>query len=144
MSNSEKMTLEEKIVQHIKTMGLSTLIDDEDAITNLAKRAVSEALFQPVRINAGYGRMEERDSIAVSAARDIAKQATDTIAKTLIDQIANDPAIREAMLKTIIQCIPAAITNVLQDGIRAVINTHSLDSINVLQNQIWDLKNPNA
>ena len=30
MSNSEKMTVEEKLVQHLKKVGLGQLIEDED------------------------------------------------------------------------------------------------------------------
>lgn len=84
-SNSEKMTLEEKLVQQIKTTTLAGLIDDEDAIASLVKKAIHEALFQSRIIYTGkYGESKKIDSPVVEAARDVVKQATSKIIEELI------------------------------------------------------------
>lgn len=102
MTNSAKMSLEERLVQHIKDVGLGALIDDEDAITELTRRAVDQALFQPIRVTDRYGRTEEtKDSLVVEAARGIARAALDKLVAEEVERVKADPqamaAIRAAM-----------------------------------------------
>lgn len=44
--NSPKMTLEERIVQTLKDDSLMKLVGDEDAITELVKRAISRSALR--------------------------------------------------------------------------------------------------
>ena len=110
-SNSQNMTLEEKIVEQIKRYGLHELLDDEDAIAELAKRAVKEALIQPRRIAAEgyYGRYEEKDSPIVEAARKMAEQ----IAVSASAELAADAEFQKLLREAMAAALPNAIGNSL-------------------------------
>lgn len=109
-SNSQNMTLEQKIVEQIKRYGLHELLDDEDAIAELAKRAVKEALIQPRRaLGDGYGRYTEQDAPVVAAARDLAKQLADDVAAKLAADAEFQKLLRDAMA----DALPNAISNSL-------------------------------
>ena len=70
-SNSANMTFEEKVVQHIKEQSISVLMDDEQALTDLTRRAVNEALFKDRADSNGYNRKE---APVHEYAREIAKR----------------------------------------------------------------------
>lgn len=109
MSNSAAMTLEEKLVQHIKTIGLGALIDDEDAIAELTKRAIDQALLQPQRIRKEYGGYEERDSLVVAAARVIASKAIEGLTAELVKHLSLNRQVQQAVLDAVVAALPAAI-----------------------------------
>lgn len=101
-SNSEKMTMEERLVQHIKDDKLMILMDDEIAVTQLVKKAINEALFTPQKTKNDYGRVtEEVPSPVVAAAQEIANTAIEKLVDEEVEKLkANKDAmqaIREAM-----------------------------------------------
>jgi len=112
-SNSAKMTLEDKVVQHIKDVGMGVLIDDEDAILELVKRAVHAALIDPPQKRSTYGSGWENDgeAIAVKTAREIAKKAADRVTDELVEVLAKDDEFRKKILEAYVLAIPGAIND---------------------------------
>lgn len=117
MTNSAKMTLEERLVQKIKGDTLASLIGDEDAILELTKRAIQEALFQPQRTPKQYGGYTEMDSIAVAAARAAANRACDKIATETVTKLMSDQAVRAALDAAFAKMMPGAIYHWLNQGL---------------------------
>lgn len=106
-SNAKAMTLEERLVQHIKETGLGVLITDEDAITELTRRAVREALLQPKREQDRYGNYsQQKDSPVVEAARVIAKTAIEKVTAAEVERIVADPETMAAIRTAIIAHLP--------------------------------------
>jgi hypothetical protein len=135
-ANSPKMTLEARLVQHMKTVGLGALIDDEDAITELAKRAVQEALFQPTRTldGGGWGRTVESDSPVVAAAREVAKAAMEKLVSGEIERMMADPKAKEAIRNAIAVSTLTAIQSTAENNLRAQVQLMQTDVLQVLRN----------
>jgi len=105
-SNSKNMSIEEVLVQHLKTVGLGLLITDEDALTELTRRAIEQALFQPTR---SRSHLTETDSIVITAAKEIGKQATSKIVEILVAEVLEREDVKKAMREAIAAAIPDAI-----------------------------------
>lgn len=132
-SNAKGMTLEARIVQTLKDDHLMKLVGDEDAITDLVKRAITEALFQPRRISGGYGRIEETDSVAVSAARNIAEKAASKLAGDLITSVMEDAAFQERVKVAMLQAIPSVMMKGFDDSIRNAAQQAVLEQLDCLR-----------
>jgi len=108
-TNSPKMTLEEKLVQNLKEEKLYALLGDEDALLELVRRALHEALFQPTRIPRQYGGWDDKDSVVVAAARQMAKDGCAKLVDEMIAQILADPHIKTVIKEAIAVAMPEAI-----------------------------------
>lgn len=117
-SNISKMTVEERLVKHIKETGLGLLIDDEDAITELTRRAIEAALIQPRRVYTGGYYDRDQDSPVVAAAREVAREALRKLADEQIEKIKADPKSMEAIQRG----MGAAVAEVLKEGISQLMN----------------------
>lgn len=117
-TNSKNMTLEERIVQNIKDEKLFALIGDEDAITELTRRALREALFQNRRERTGEYSWndKERDSPVVEAARE---QAT-IVAKEVARELLTDPEVRQKINEALSQLLPVVLMDIMRSGIKEV------------------------
>lgn len=110
-SNSSQMTLEEKLVQTIKTTALASLVDDDDAITELTRRAVNEALYAERRNpDTGWAARTMLPSPAVQAAEAAATRAANAIVAEMVDHLKVDPEF--------IKLCSDAFTKALSDAIR--------------------------
>lgn len=96
MTNEAKMTLEEKLVQRIKSDTLMSAIGDEDMLTELVKRALREALFQERTVGTGYHSRKE-PSLAVSEAQKIAAEAITRLAQEMFEEVVARPDVRKAI-----------------------------------------------
>ena len=133
MRNSAAMTLEERVVQKIKDDTLMAVIGDEDAILELTKRALHEALFQPRRNpDQSYGSVRELDSPVVEAAREAARLLAKGIASTLLA----DEDVKVKVGEAIAKAVPAAIAGQLHDFIRESVRYDVMDSQSGLMNAI--------
>jgi hypothetical protein len=140
MSDNEKaMTLEDRIVQSLKDETLYKLVGDEDAITELVKRAINEALYQPQRIKVdNYGRYETKDSVVVEAARGIARKAADEAVGQLVKQILADETIVTLIRRGILEILPAVITGSLHYNFQSQLNMAVTTSVDSLKKQLVD------
>ena len=136
MSNSEKMTLEERVVQKIKSDTLMALVGDEDAILELAKRAVREALYQPQRKARSYGGWDESDSVVVEAARDVAKQVSEKVTTTLVEELLSDKEFKKKLTETIAQVFPSIISSTLERQLGVFITMSSREMYDELRAEI--------
>ena len=119
MSNEAKMTLEEKITQRIKDDTLMAVVGDEDAITDLVKRALDEALFQPIRIRKEYGGYDEYDSPVVAAARDAAKEVCGNITEHLTKHLLDNEEVRKAIIDHVVASLPNIIGEIMAGTLRS-------------------------
>ncbi len=118
MTNAAKQSLEEKIVQNLKEEKIYALLGDEDALTDLVKRAIHEALFQPTYQNDSYGRVTTtKDSIVVAAAKEVAQRAATKIVQDMVAEIMANEQIKAAVNLAIAQSIPAAISGSLNTAL---------------------------
>ena len=111
-NNASQMTLEERITQRIKDDTLMAVVGDEDAINELVKRALDEALFQPRRIDTkSYRGYEERDSPVIAAAREAAGKVGERIAEKMVEHLMADEEVRKAMLDHMVACVPSLLAS---------------------------------
>ncbi len=127
-ANSPKMNLEEKLVQLIKDNHLSSLIDDEDAMTDLVRRSIHEVLFKSTTIKDGYNT-KTQDSLVIEAARVHAKTLVGKITTELFD---NEES-RKLIRNLVIDMLPQAIQDYLDENIRSLIQRTSTASVKQLQ-----------
>ena len=120
-SNSANMTLEDKLVQVIKEDKLAALIDDEDSVNDLVKRALNEALFNertetvPNPNGWGQAKIITTPSLVVQAAREVTDEAVNEVAKAMLDEIMRNEEIvailREVLPKLLLQAILGQVQN---------------------------------
>lgn len=134
-SNAAKMTLEERLVQHIKSTGLGALIDDEDAITELTRRAIREALTQPTRTMADYGRVVEADSPAVKAAREVATAAATMIVAAEVARMEATPEFMKAVREALLLCLPKVIEHKANEWMTSWATTAAQTALETLRQQ---------
>lgn len=101
--NSKSMTVEERLVQHMKGDPLMVVIQDEDALTDLARRAVEKALFEDrfVPGTKSWDSGQRAPSPAVAAAREIAEAATRKIVDEAVASLSANPKFVEAVQKAL-------------------------------------------
>lgn len=116
--NSKAMTVEDRIVQKMKTDTLASLIGDEDAIADLAKRAIYEALFQPRRVPKTYGGYDEADSPIVAACRAAATKA----AEAIVERIVSDPEVSTRLVDLAARALPAEMMSAVRSSISNTMN----------------------
>lgn len=139
MSNTVKMSLEERIVQTLKDDTIMKLVDDEDAVTDLVIRAIREALFQPKRVAGSYGSSTENDAPVVAAARSAAKTYAETVAKQCIDELIADPKNHTIIHNAIIDMLPSAISEYLRGQIGQLLDHSKM----LAHNEILTMKRNN-
>lgn len=127
MSNTSKMSVEELLVQNIKDDKLYSLVNDEDALTKLVQRAITEALFQPRTVpdGRGYGNKISEDAPAVAAAREAARQAAEKMVGKIMEVLFADKDFGEVVIKAVANAIPQAAENLAQQWVvSAAKNAH--------------------
>jgi hypothetical protein len=134
-SNAPAMTLEQRIVQNLKDDTLMKLVGDEDAMTELVKRAVHEALFKSRTVRDGSYSTKEVDTPVVEAARATAAR----LAQAAVDEVLSSPENRRRVLDAIVDLLPAAITGYLSGAVGSLVNTASNDAIR----RVMELKQQN-
>lgn len=101
MSNSQRMTLEERIVQTLKDDKLMALVGDEDAIRELVVRALREALFEERTVRDGAYNTRREPSAVQKAAREAAEKLATEAAQKMIAEIMADQAVRAAIMEVL-------------------------------------------
>lgn len=140
-SNSSQMTVEERITHRLKNTPFAELIGDEDAITELVTRVIREALIQPTRSVRQYGGYEEKDSIAIAAAKQAAKEAIGPMVETIKKELLENPDIREAIFVAIAKSLPAAVTGAVTSMIHHVSYNEAITASNDLESRILNAMN---
>jgi predicted RNA-binding Zn ribbon-like protein len=130
-SNSAQMTIEAKIVDRIKKYGLHELVDDEDAIEALARKAVHEALMQP-RESGDSWRRQQKDSPVVAAAREIAAKAADALIAEQVEKLKADPE----FAKMVLAAMAGMIHDVLRGQMAGFVQHSAMQSVSALQEAI--------
>lgn len=133
MSNEAKMTLEERMVQTLKSDHLMKLVGDEDAITELVTRAIREALFQPKRVPRSYGGFDETDSIVVREARNVAQKAAEKVAAELCEELMKSDSFRDNVREAMVRCLPQIMFAAFDHNARNLAMTASNDALNMLR-----------
>jgi len=131
-SNSVNMSLEEKLVQHIKKHGLGLLVNDEDALTKLTRKAIDQALYQKRRDKEGWNS-HEIDSPVVEAAREIAKASLTKLMQQQIELMLADPKVLETLRIAITTAIPLVMMEASQNLYRGVSENSSMQVIQKLR-----------
>lgn len=140
-SNSPKMTLEERIVQTIKSDTLMALVGDEDAITELTKRAIHEALYQPQKVVGPYST-STIDSPVVAAARDVAKKAAEQVSKEMIEELCMRADFRAAVRQAIAEIMPATMEAFCLNMVGQVTSRAKVDAVVQVQEIIRNKQMP--
>ena len=135
-NNSSQMTIEERITQRLKNTPFAELIGDEDAITELVARVIREALIQPTRTRSSYGSYEEKDSIAIAAAKAAAKEAVGPMVEKIKEEILANQDVREAIFTAIARSLPSAVTGAVTSMVHQVSYNEALLAANNLETRI--------
>ena len=137
MSETE-ITIEEALLKKIKDEGLQLIIDDDEILMALAKKAMKEALFQPRRVAKGgysYG-YDEEDSPVVESARKIADEVTTRMAQELMGELVRDDEFRESVVKYMVMALPVVLRNVWQDSFSQTAHLEQDNLVKIMQNRL--------
>lgn len=138
MTAPNTMTLEAKIVQRIKEYGLHELVDDEDAIEELVKRAIQEALFQPVTVPPDYwaGYSKTLDKPAIVEARKVVAAAAKQLFEEMVADLLKDEKFRKAMVDAFITQLPDALKASAFELVQHARTEQSQQAIMTLQDMV--------
>lgn len=138
-SNSENMTLEEKIVQHLKSDTLGKLVD-EDSLAKLVTRAIEESMFKERRVPGANTWSDSRvlNSPAVEAAQAVGREAAKKLIDELVGKMLENQEFRDAICKRFATEIAVAMHEIARstvtNSIRSV--TGDNDYVTALYNQL--------
>ena len=91
MSNSENMTLAERLAQKIKASPLGELLDEDD-LGEICKRAIEEAFFKPREERDRYNSVTRLEPRILAEARTASKEAMAPIFTAAAKDLAENPA----------------------------------------------------
>ncbi len=135
MTNSAKMTVEEKLVQHLKNVGLGQLIEDEDALTELTREALKQALWQPIRMPKQYGGgWDEKDSLIITEARALGKIILSKMIEDEMKALLDKPEVREKMIQAILMQVPDILRNAAYSSFNQIAQQSFASGVDALQN----------
>lgn len=109
-SNSEKMTVAERLAQRIKESELGALLD-EDSVTEIAQQAIREAFFKDRPGTDRYSNARIPPLIVELATQTFKEQITKAIAP-VVEALAKDEAFNMLIRESIIKTIPEAAERV--------------------------------
>lgn len=110
MSNSENMTLAERLAQKIKASPLGELLDEDD-LGEICKRAIEEAFFKPREERDRYNSVTRLEPRILAEARTASKEAMAPIFTAAAKDLAENPAFRELLAQAAIGLIPDMMMN---------------------------------
>lgn len=146
-SNSKNMTLEDKLVQNIKETQLGALIGDEDALAELTKRAVDEALFKTTYKKEGSGFHEKIVTVpplVVQVAREQAEKVTKTFLDQQFKEIMENPETMKAINDAIVTLLPGIVSGFVDQQIRDLKYNTQRAALNNLMTVFSQIGNPQA
>lgn len=109
MSNSENMTLAERLAQKLKASPMGELLDEDD-LGELCKRAIEDAFFKPRVVKDGY-RVETLEPAILSEARGLFKAAMEPLIKKAAEDLAEKPEFRDLLAQAAIAVLPDMMLN---------------------------------
>lgn len=119
MSNSEHMTLAEKLAQKLKTSAMGEFLD-EDALGDICKRALELAFFKPRETRGRYGDLlGKRDSEVVEMARDLFREEMKPKIAEAVREIAETDEFRQALHEVALASIPAMLLDAGRQAVTA-------------------------
>lgn len=125
MSNSENMTLAERLAQKLKSSSMGELLDEDD-LGEICKRAIEEAFFKPHEVRDSYNRVERREPLILGEARAIFRASMTPLIQKAAEDLVADPQFKALLLETAIAQIPQAM---LEAG-RGMITTAAMTGAN--------------
>lgn len=132
ISNSTKMTFEDKIVQRIKETSVYELVQDEDTLRGLTERAIKEALFGTEKKY--YGNQDKGPIVA--AAEAVARQ----LAKDAVERVLNDPEVMKRLHHHLAIALPGIITSSIENGFETKMRDQVSQSTDDLRTAIRGLE----
>lgn len=135
-SNSKVMTVEERLVQKFKGDALATLVEDEDAITELARRAVHEALFKDREVEGTGWQKRTIPSPSVEAAKRIAEIACQRIIDAEVKKLTDDPKFIGFVRDALAAAFPLVLQSSVNMMISRVVEGAAIQSVQRVQEMI--------
>lgn len=139
-SNSEKMTLEEKVVQQIKDTKVAELIVDEEALTELVCRAVKAAVFEPQTVmgkdNWGSPQPTKIEPLVIQEARNVVREQINKLADETIRGILEKPEVVAAVQEAITENMAAVLLKEMQNAAYSAMQNYAAYSFSKFKEQI--------
>lgn len=123
--NSAAMGLEERIVQRLKDDTLMSLIGDEDAMTELVRRAVKQALYDKRRVPDGSYGSKEIASPAVSAA----ERTAVAMCETVMAELLADPKVKQTIRDALLDVLPQAMLTFMSHQMGSLLKMASDEAV---------------
>jgi hypothetical protein len=119
--NSKAMTIEDHLVQRLKSDTLFQVIGDEDSMRLLIEKALREALFKDRVDNSSYNA-KSKPSVVIEAAQEQATAACKELAATMMAELLDDEKTRSAIGSAIVKMLPnilaEAVPQMLREAMR--------------------------
>lgn len=134
MSNSEKMTVEERLALKVKSSPLGELFDDDD-LSEVCKRAIDTAFFKSRIIPRSYGGADTFEPMLVEEARKIFREKMSEKIAEVAAELAKTPEFMTAMAVAAAAELPA----LLLSGSRNAATMAAVEQSQHTLNQVQDL-----
>jgi hypothetical protein len=108
MSNSENMTVEERLALKIKGSPIGELFDEDD-LAGVCKRAIETAFFKDRRVAKQYGGVDVLEPVLVEEARKIFRDVMREKIEAVAMELAATPEFRTAMAVAAAAELPALL-----------------------------------
>ena len=127
-----------KLIQHVQREGFSWLTDDAEALKELARRAINQALITPIPIPGAsyYDQIKERPAPVVAAVQEIAEQVTKEVVAGEVARLKSDPEFLQKLQAAIIAHFPVAILAAVRTTMEEVVEASCRKSIAEINQQI--------
>lgn len=111
--NASKMTIQERLAQRVKESPIGMLIEEDD-LTEMAARALTEAFFSDNVVKDRYGHVERRtEAAAITIAREVFTDVMKQRITKIVDDLTKTPAFNEAfgaaLSKAMVDILPAVM-----------------------------------
>jgi hypothetical protein len=134
MSNSEKMTVEERLALKVKSSPLGELFDDDD-LAEVCKRAIDTAFFKNRVVPRSYGGADTSEPVLVEEARKIFREKMSAKIAEVAEELAKTPEFMTAMAVAAAAELPA----LLLSGSRSAATMAAVEQSQQTLNQVQDL-----
>lgn len=129
-SNSAAMTLEARVVQRLKDDTLMALVGDEDAMTDLVKRAITEALYAPRK---RPGTQPWNDATDPAPVVEAAKGTAEKLCRTIMEELLADPVMKTKLRDLMLDMLPAAIFDVFRGNLSNMMEMAKANAVLAVQ-----------
>lgn len=136
MAETKPLTLEEKLIRHLQGSGFAALAEDHDAVVELARKAINQALITPRNTPGSSWNDRQIPAPAVKAAEQAAEAACKELVLVETTRLQNDPIFIHAIREAIAARLPVVFDELLRGSVVSMMRDTAESAILTAQARI--------